>query len=112
MARLRWLLLLLMAACAQGQIAIDPLQPNGVSFDNINSMLTDSTPAFSTGSANELLLAFEEIGTGTGALVKSVTGCSLSWVLVRRANAQSGDAEVWKAFATTKLTNCVVTAAK
>jgi hypothetical protein len=70
--------------------------------------------AFSTTTANELLLAF--IGTdvstssGTNNSVTSVTGGGLTWALVQRTNTQRGTAEIWRAFATTTLTSVTVTA--
>jgi hypothetical protein len=42
--------------------------------------------------------------------VTNVTGASLTWVLVRRTNAQLGTAEVWRAFAPTTLSNVTVSA--
>jgi hypothetical protein len=69
------------------------------------------TPAFSTKSANELLLAF--ISTDAkkaGITVTSVTGAGLTWSLVVRANKQMGTAEIWRAFAPAALTNATVTA--
>src|SRR6266568_2082178 len=110
MMRLRWLLLfVLMATCAQAQLAIDPLHPNGVSFDNSSAATGATTPSFSTSSANELLLAFVEFAGGTGPYAKTVTGCGLTWSLVKRTNVQLGGAETWEAFATTALSNCTVT---
>jgi hypothetical protein len=70
--------------------------------------------AFSTTAANELLLAL--VGTdvssasGTNNSVTSVTGGALTWVLVQRTNTQRGTAEIWRAFATAKLSNVTVTA--
>jgi hypothetical protein len=39
-----------------------------------------------------------------------VTGGGLTWTLVRRTNAQRGDAEIWRAFAPAVLTGATVTA--
>jgi hypothetical protein len=73
-----------------------------------------TSPAFSTTSANELLLAMvgADVSTssGTNNSVTSVTGAGLTWVLVRRTNTQRGTAEIWRAFATAPLTNVTVTA--
>src|SRR5437660_12790491 len=88
------LLPVLMATCAQAQLAIDKT----VSFDNINVAGSGTAPAFSTASANELLLAFIEVPGGTGSYVTGVSGCGGGWSLVKRTNAQTGDAEVWKTF--------------
>jgi uncharacterized protein YjbI with pentapeptide repeats len=73
---------------------------------------TVSTVAFSTNSGNELLLAFvaADYLSGANTTVTSVTGAGLTWVLVTRANAQSGTAEIWRAFAPTSLSGVTVTA--
>jgi hypothetical protein len=70
------------------------------------------SPAFSTTSTNELLLAFiaTDYISGANTSVTGVTGGGLTWVLVVRANAQSGSSEVWRAFAPTTLTGVTVTA--
>jgi hypothetical protein len=73
---------------------------------------TIATTAFSTQSPSELLLAFvsaDSVG-GTNTTVTGVTGGGLTWVLVRRTNAQRGTAEIWRAFATVPLANVTVTA--
>jgi hypothetical protein len=73
-----------------------------------------TSPAFSTSSGNELLLAM--IGAdvpssgGTNNTITSVTGGGLTWVLVRRTNTQRGSAEIWRAFAPGPLSNVTVTA--
>ena len=73
---------------------------------------TVSTGAFSTNSGNELLLAFvaADYLSGANTTVTGVTGAGLTWVLVKRANAQSGTAEIWRAFAPTSLSGVTVTA--
>jgi len=71
-----------------------------------------TSPAFSTLSANELLLAFvatDYLG-GTNTTVTSMSGAGLTWTLVLRTNAQSGTAEIWRAFAAAPLTGVTVTA--
>jgi hypothetical protein len=70
------------------------------------------SPAFSTTSTNELLLAFiaTDYLSGTNTTVTGVTGGGLTWALVVRANAQSGSSEVWRAFAPANLTGATVTA--
>lgn len=73
---------------------------------------TIATTTFSTKSPSELLLAFvsaDSVG-GANTTVTSVTGGGLTWVLVRRTNAQPGTAEIWRAFATVPLANVTVTA--
>lgn len=58
-----------------------------------------TTPAFHTAAPRETLLALVSSGgpaTRFGQRV-IVSGGSLRWTLVRRANRQSGDAEIWQA---------------
>ncbi len=70
-----------------------------------------STQTFSTTSGNELLLALIATdGLAAGMKVNSVSGGGLTWVLVNRTNTQSGDAEIWRAFASSTLANAKVTA--
>jgi carboxypeptidase family protein len=83
-----------------------------VSKDGSTASTTIASPAFSTKSTNELLLAFvatDFIG-GTNTTVSGVTGGGLTWKLVQRTNAQSGTAEIWTAFASSALSNVTVTA--
>ena len=71
---------------------------------------TRVTPAFSTTSAGELLLAFVgSDGPSPGSQTATVSGAGLAWTLVRRVNVQAGTAEIWKATASTILTNVTVT---
>ncbi len=81
-----------------------------VSTDQTTSSI--STAPFSTGSANELLLAFVSTDylSGPNTTVTGVSGGGLNWVLVRRTNVQSGTSEIWRAFASTPLSNATVTA--
>jgi hypothetical protein len=71
-----------------------------------------STTPFSTTSANELLLAFisTDYLSGPNTTVTGVSGGGLTWGLVRRTNVQSGTSEIWRAFATSPLSNVTVTA--
>src|ERR1700712_2448205 len=91
---------------ALAQIAADAT----VVKDNTSSSTTITAPAFSTAGANELVLAFvaTDYKSGTNTTVKSIAGGSLTWTLVRRTNAQSGTAEIWRAFATAPLTGATV----
>ena len=68
--------------------------------------------AFSTKSSNELFLAFvaTDYLSGTNTTVTNVTGAGLTWKLVVRTNTQSGTAEIWRAFATSSLSQVNVTA--
>ena len=72
---------------------------------------TITIPAFSTTSPNELLLAFVGADGPTPSQSQSVTvsGPGLTWKLVARANAQSGDAEIWAATVISPLSNLTVT---
>jgi hypothetical protein len=90
------------------QIGLD----GNVSVDSGTAKTTISTNAFTTQSANELLLAFiaTDYVSGANTTVKSVTGGGLTWVLVQRTNVQSGSAEIWRAFATSPVSNVTVTA--
>jgi hypothetical protein len=81
-----------------------------VSRDQSTSSI--STPPFSTTSGNELLLAFvaTDYLSGPNTTVTGVSGAGVTWVLVRRTNVQSGTSEIWRAFATSPLSNVTVTA--
>jgi hypothetical protein len=84
-----------------------------VSTDRSSNGSTIASPAFTTSAGNELLLAFvsaDAPNSGTNTTVSSIAGGGLTWVLVRRTNAQRGTAEVWRAFAPAVLTNATVTA--
>jgi N,N-dimethylformamidase beta subunit-like protein/uncharacterized protein DUF4082/Big-like domain-containing protein len=62
-----------------------------------------------TTATEELLLAF--VGSdGMGTQTVTVSGAGLSWTLVKRTNAQGGDAEIWSARATSQLSGATVTA--
>jgi hypothetical protein len=69
-----------------------------------------TTTAFNTVAAGEVLLAF--VGSdgpkGSGRQTVTVSGGGLSWKLVKRANSQPGDAEVWTATATGPTTGITV----
>ena len=71
-----------------------------------------TTPAFSTTAAGETLVAFagSDGPSGAGRQTVTVSGGGLTWTLVKRSNAQSGDAEIWTAQAANTLTNVTVTA--
>jgi hypothetical protein len=70
-----------------------------------------TTPSFSTTQPGDVLLAFADAdGPSTGGQTVTVSGGGLSWTLVRRANAQPGDAEVWTATAPSTLSGATVTA--
>jgi hypothetical protein len=72
---------------------------------------TVTTPSFNTVEASEQLLAFVSSDGPSGAAKQSATvsGAGLTWTLVKRANSQSGDAEIWAATAPSPLTAATVT---
>ena len=82
------------------------------STDGTAASTTVTSPSFSTSTGNELLLAFitTDYLTGTNTTVTNVTGGGLTWVMVVRSNGQSGDSEIWRAFATLPITGATVTA--
>lgn len=74
-----------------------------------------ASPAFSTATPGELLLAFitsDGPSAGGSQTFSKVTGGGLTWRLRRRANAQAGTAEIWAANASGVLTNATVTATR
>jgi uncharacterized repeat protein (TIGR01451 family) len=86
-----------------------------VSKDQAPASASVMTPAFSTTSGSELLLAFvasdyQSSQSSTNISVTTVSGAGLSWVLVKRSNTQAGTAEVWRAFAPSILSNVTVIA--
>jgi RHS repeat-associated protein len=83
-----------------------------VSKDRSSPSSTTTTPAFSTTSTNELLLAFvssDAANSSPNASVTGISGGGLTWQVVQRTNVQLGTAEIWRAFAKAKLTNATVT---
>jgi hypothetical protein len=83
-----------------------------VSSDGSSASTTIQSPSFSTSTGNELLLAFitTDYVTGTNTTVTNMSGGGLTWALVVRANGQSGDSEIWRAFATSPISGATVTA--
>ena len=72
---------------------------------------TTIAAAVSTTATNELLLALIATDNVSGTTtITNVTATGLTWALVRRTNTQRGTAEIWRAFATTTLSNVTVTA--
>src|SRR5664279_1934415 len=104
------LALLLLAASSNlwASIAIDA----NASANGAASSSSITSPAITTTSGNELLLAFiaTDYVSGTNTKVNSVTGGGLTWVLVKRTNVQSGSSEIWRAFATAPVVNATVLA--
>ncbi len=101
-------LLAISSPIAPAQITVDI----STSTDQSTARSTIATPPFSTSSTSELLLAFVSADSTSGGntTVTGIAGGGLTWVLVRRTNAQSGTAEIWRAFATTQLSNATATA--
>jgi hypothetical protein len=90
------------------QTAIDA----NVSVNGPTASATIKSPTFSTTNGNELLLAFistDYLG-GANTTVTGVTGGGLTWVLVARANGQSGTSEIWRAFSSSLVSGSNVTA--
>ena len=104
---LQLLLLLLATTPAWGSLGLDVM----TFADRSSSSSSITSPAFSTTSGNELLLAFvSSDAKSAGITVTGVSGGSLTWVLVRRTNIQLGTAEIWRAFAASTLSNITVMA--
>ncbi len=83
------------------------------STDRSTKATTIVSPSFSTAATNELLLAFistDAASSGTNTSVSSIAGGSLTWTLVTRTNTQLGTSEIWRAFASAKLSAVTVTA--
>jgi hypothetical protein len=72
---------------------------------------TRTTAAFSTVSADEVLVAFVAADgpTSGGTQTATVSGAGLTWTLVKRSNTQFGTAEIWTATAVNVLSNVTVT---
>jgi hypothetical protein len=99
-------------ATSSGTISSDGIATDATVSTNRSGFLPNIvSPAFSTASANELLLAFVSTdATSPGITVTGVTGAGLTWNLVRRTNAQLGTSEIWRAFAANRLSNVTVQA--
>ncbi|WP_374089793.1 N,N-dimethylformamidase beta subunit family domain-containing protein [Methylomicrobium lacus] len=91
-------------------IAIDTVVGGGAGVVFRDARGTVTTPAFNTAGANELLLAFvASDGPNTsGGQTATVSGAGLTWTLVWRTNTRAGTSEVWRAFATSALSNATV----
>jgi hypothetical protein len=95
-----------------------PPPPGGAALDRFvwvnqaGPMPALVSPPLSTTSANELILAFvSSDGPATGVQsVSSVSGAGLNWSLAARSNTLSGTAEVWQAYATTRLAGAPILA--
>ena len=69
-----------------------------------------TTPSFHTAAAGETLLALvsSDGPAGAGKQTVTVSGAGLTWTLVKRENARSGDSEVWRATAPIVLSGATV----
>jgi hypothetical protein len=97
---------------AQVVISVNLTSDVNVSKDGTSASFSIASPTFTTASGNELLLAFiaaDFLGS-TNTSVTAVSGGGLTWTLAVRTNAQKGDAEVWRAFATAPISNVTVSA--
>ena len=84
------------------------LQVDNVVFSDGSG--TRTSPAISTATAGELLLAFAASdGPQAGGQTLTITGAGLTWTLVARMNTQPGSSEIWKAVAPGVLANATVT---
>jgi hypothetical protein len=94
----------------QQSFTVSPI--TGISVDKTvfkDGKGAQTTAAFSTAAAGEVLVAFVGAdGTATGQTA-TVTGAGLTWTLVRRTNVRPGTAEIWRAVAPSVLTNVTVT---
>jgi hypothetical protein len=77
---------------------------------NVHGTGAVTTPSFHTAVAGETLLAFvsSDGPAGAGKQTATVSGAGLTWTLVKRENARSGDSEVWKATAPSVLSGATV----
>src|SRR5262249_38106411 len=88
-----------------------PVMDATVSADKSTGTATITSPAFSTASPNELLLAFVAADDTSGSnTVTGITGGPATWTLVRRTNVQRGVSEIWRGFSAAALSNVTVTA--
>ena len=80
--------------------------------DRGTASTTVTTNSFSTTAGGELLLTFiaTDAQSGSNTIVTGVSGGGLSWSRVIQTNAQRGTSEIWRAFATSPLSNVSVTA--
>jgi RHS repeat-associated protein len=83
-----------------------------VSADDTTASRTVTTAPFTTTGTSDMLLALVQSKgpNQSAAETSTVTGGGLAWTLVGRENGGVGDAEIWKATATTALTGATVTA--
>jgi chitodextrinase len=85
-----------------------------VSTNQTSASATIASPSFSTVQPNELLVAFisSDGPSNSAQTYKTVTGGGLTWTLRKRVNTRAGTSEVWTAYATSTVSNAVVTATR
>ena len=77
----------------------------------VDGASTMITPAFSTTTPGDLLVAFVGYdGPPGSAQTATVSGAGLTWTLVMRSNTQAGTSEIWTARPAGTLTNVTVQA--
>lgn len=89
--------------------------PQLVAVDGRSSVQATGTltaTGLTTASAGDTLVAFVGLDgpAGAGQQSATVSGAGLAWTLVKRANTQSGDAEIWTAHPTGTLSAAAVSA--
>ncbi len=98
---------------AVGVTVTTPVSVGAIQLDqqiHVDGNNSVTTRTFSTAAGNEQLLALVGADSSASGQTATVSGAGLTWSLVSRANRQMGDAEIWQAFASSKLTNVTVTA--
>jgi hypothetical protein len=69
-----------------------------------------SAPSLATSAAKETLVALVGADGSSAGETATVSGGGLSWTMVRRANGQSGDSEIWSATVPTATSGITVNA--
>jgi len=92
------------ATSAPISVSVVPTKSTGLAIDAIttaNGHGTVTTGPFTTYTTQDLLLAFVGAdGPTTTHQAVAISGGGLTWHLIRRSNAQAGDAEIWWASST------------
>jgi len=93
-------------------LVLSPLRDQVVSASLTKQGASVTSPAVTTKSGGELVLAFISADGPPGKTqqISKVTGGGLTWTRVVRANGQPGAAEVWQAHAAGKLKAVKITA--
>jgi hypothetical protein len=76
---------------------------------SVNRAGSLTTPAFSTATASDLLVAFVSYdGPAGSSQTANVSGAGLTWTLLELSNTQSGTGEIWSARADGTLSGVTV----